>query len=71
MSDQFIQDSDGQPRLRLAQSRRVPVPAAPQAPPAPTFVPSQGEPAGLEHLSDELLAEKLLAGLHTLEDRLP
>jgi hypothetical protein len=32
MSDQFIQDADGQPRLRLAaQSRRLPAPAAPAA----------------------------------------
>ena len=53
MSDQFIQDSDGQPRLRLAQSRRAAVPAAPQVPAAPTFVPSQ-EVANAPHLTDYL-----------------
>ena len=53
MSDQFIQDSDGQPRLRLAQSRRPAAPAAPQAPAAPPFVPSQ-EVADAPHLTDYL-----------------
>ena len=54
MSDQFIQDSDGQPRLRLAaQGRRAPAPAAPQAPAAPPFVPSQ-EVADAPHLTDYL-----------------
>jgi polysaccharide biosynthesis transport protein len=53
MSDQFIQDSDGQPRLRLAQHRRPAAPAAPQAPAAPPFVPSQ-EVADAPHLTDYL-----------------
>jgi succinoglycan biosynthesis transport protein ExoP len=54
MSDQFIQDSDGQPRLRLAaQSRRAPAPAAPQAPAPPPFVPSH-EVADSPHLTDYL-----------------
>jgi succinoglycan biosynthesis transport protein ExoP len=54
MSDQFIQDSDGQPRLRLAaQSRRPPAPAAPHAPAPPPFVPSH-EVADSPHLTDYL-----------------
>ena len=54
MSDQFIQDSDGQPRLRLAaQSRRAPAPAPPQAPAPPPFVPSH-EVADSPHLTDYL-----------------
>jgi capsular exopolysaccharide synthesis family protein len=58
MSDQFIHDSDGQPRLRLAaQVRRpsaVPAPAPSPAPPAPApFVPSQ-EVAPAPHLTDYL-----------------
>ena len=53
MSDQFIQDSDGQPRLRLAaQSRRAPAPAAPQIP-APPFV-APHEVADSPHLTDYL-----------------
>ncbi|HEU4891939.1 MAG TPA: polysaccharide biosynthesis tyrosine autokinase [Vicinamibacterales bacterium] len=54
MSDQFIQDSDGQPRLRLAaQSRRAPAPAPPQVPAPPPFVPSH-EVADSPHLTDYL-----------------
>ena len=54
MSDQFIQDSDGQPRLRLAaQSRRAPAPAPPQVPAPPPFVPSH-EVNDSPHLTDYL-----------------
>jgi succinoglycan biosynthesis transport protein ExoP len=54
MSDQFIQDSDGHPRLRLAaQSRRAPAPAAPQIPAPPPFV-APHEVADSPHLTDYL-----------------
>jgi hypothetical protein len=40
-------------------------------PPAAASVPSpEPPPIGLDHLSDEGLAEKLLAGLRTLHDTL-
>jgi succinoglycan biosynthesis transport protein ExoP len=58
MSDQFILDPDGQPRLRLAaQNRRLPAPPVlqplPTPAPAPVFVPSQ-EVAPAPHLTDYL-----------------
>jgi capsular exopolysaccharide synthesis family protein len=54
MSDQFIHDSDGQPRLRLAaQGRRAPAPAAAQVPAPPPFVPSH-DVADSPHLTDYL-----------------